>query len=71
MKKLAVVIVLVIALLSFAIAAFAVDITPQSVTASVSASFFALPDFGSSAFASAASIVFGLSAASVVVFRKK
>jgi hypothetical protein len=71
MKKLGIVIMLILAVSCFAVAAFAVDITPQAVTASVSATFLGLPNPGFSAIASAASIVLGLSAASVVVFRKK
>ena len=71
MKKLGIVIVLVIALSCFAVAAVAVDITPQAVTDSVSASLIGLTNPGANAIASATSIVLGLSAASVVVFRKK
>ena len=71
MKKLGIVIVLVLALSCFAIAAFAVDMPSQVASVSASASIAAVSDLCSSALAGAAVVVLGLSAASVVVLRRK
>ena len=74
MKKLgivtALVVALVIALSCFAMVAFAADITPQTITIS-SASVIGIADQNFSAIAGAAVVVLGLSAASVVVLRRK
>lgn len=76
MKKLGIVITvvvaLVIALSCFAMVAMAVDITPQSLSSSSSsASLIGVSYPGFSAVAGAVTVVLGLSAASVVVLRRK
>ncbi|MBR3801867.1 MAG: hypothetical protein IKK37_00285 [Clostridia bacterium] len=71
MKKLGIVIVLVIALSCFAIAAFAVDMPSHIASVSTAVSFATVSNLSSSAFAGAAVVVLGLSAASVVVLRRK
>lgn len=71
MKKLGIVIILVVALSCFAIAAFAVDMPSQVASVGSSVLVAGLPDLSSSAIAGAAAVVLGLSAASVVVLRRK
>ncbi len=71
MKKLGIVIVLVIALSCFAIAAFAVDMPSHIASVSAAVSVATVSNLSSSAFAGAAVVVLGLSAASVVVLRRK